>query len=185
MSKIGRKPVPIPEGVTVELKGSYLWVRSQKGELKVAIPPQLSVAIKDSQITLSRSGQSKESASLHGMARNIIQNAVTGVSEGFTRKLEMKGTGYRAEVKDGKLVLIVGFSHPVELSIPQDITAAVVRNVVISLAASDRQKLGHFAAQVRAVRPPEPYKGKGIKYEDEVIKRKPGKAAKAAQAGSS
>ncbi|MFY9484039.1 MAG: 50S ribosomal protein L6 [Patescibacteria group bacterium] len=184
MSKIGRKPVPINPGVTVELKGSELFVRGQKGELSVAIPSQLSVTIKDNELTVTPNVKTKESASLHGMARNIIQNAVTGVSDGFTRKLEMKGTGYRAEVKEGSLTLIVGFSHPVAMTIPQGITAAVERNVVIILAGSDRQKLGHFAAQIRAVRPPEPYKGKGIKYEQEIIKRKPGKAAKAAQAGS-
>lgn len=184
MSKIGRKPVLINAGVTIELKGSDLFVRGQKGELTVAIPKQLSVAIKDNQLTVTPNVKTKQSASLHGMARNIINNAVTGVSEGFTRKLEMKGTGYRAEVKEGSIILMVGFSHPVELTIPQGITAAVERNVVIILTASDRQKLGHFAAQIRAIRPPEPYKGKGIKYEQEIIKRKPGKAAKAAQAGS-
>lgn len=184
MSKIGRKPIPVNAGVTVELKGSTIFLRGQNGELTVAIPKELTVTIKDNQLTVTPNVKTKESASLHGMARNIIRNAVIGVSEGFTRKLEMKGTGYRAEVKERSLILIVGFSHPVEMAIPEGITAAVERNVVIILSGSDRQKLGHFAAQVRAVRPPEPYKGKGIKYEQEIIKRKPGKAAKAAQAGS-
>lgn len=184
MSRIGRKPIQINSGVTAQLKGSELFVRGQKGELTVAVPKELTVTIKDNELTVTPNVKTKESASLHGMARNIIQNAITGVSDGFTRKLEMKGTGYRAEVKEGQVVLIVGFSHPVTLTIPQGITAAVERNVVIILNGSDRQKLGHFAAQVRAIRPPEPYKGKGIKYIEEIIKRKPGKAAKAAQAGS-
>ncbi|MBI3261035.1 50S ribosomal protein L6 [Candidatus Berkelbacteria bacterium] len=182
MSKIGRKPIPISAGVTVELKGSELLVRGPKGELSVAIPKELTVTINDTQITVAPNVKTKESASLHGMARNIIRNAVTGVSDGFTRTLEMKGTGYRAEVKEGAVVLIVGFSRPVAMTIPQGITAAVERNVVIILTGSDRQRLGHFAAQIRAIRPPEPYKGKGIKYAEEIIKRKPGKAAKAAQA---
>lgn len=183
MSKIGRKPIAISSGVTAELKGSQLLVRGQKGELSVTIPKELTVTIKENELTVAPNVNTKESASLHGMARNIIQNAVTGVSEGFTRKLEMKGTGYRAEVKEGEVVLIVGFSHPVVMAIPQGITAAVERNVVIILTGNDRQQLGHFAAQIRAIRPPEPYKGKGIKYAEEIIKRKPGKAAKAAQAG--
>jgi len=184
MSKIGRKPIAINPGVTIEQKGSELFVRGQKGELSVTIPKELTVTMKDNQLTVATNVESNESASLHGMARSIISNAVTGVAEGFTRKLEMKGTGYRAEAKENSLTLIVGFSHPVELTIPEGLEAAVEHNVVIVLTGSDRQKLGHFAAQIRAIRPPEPYKGKGIKYVEEIVKRKPGKAAKAAQAGS-
>ncbi len=178
MSKIGKKPIEIPQGVEVELSRRRITVKGGKGQLSFSIPRGVMVVKKENDLVVSRVSSSKEAACLHGTVRTIVYNMIKGVTEGWKKELEIVGTGYRAEVlPDGKLVLNVGFSHPVEIKPPADIRFVVERTKII-VEGIDKQKVGQVAAEIRAVRPPEPYKGKGIKYVDEVIRRKAGKAAK-------
>ncbi|MBI3495220.1 50S ribosomal protein L6 [Candidatus Berkelbacteria bacterium] len=184
MSHIGKKLITVPDGVTVEKIATTLKVTGPKGSLTVTVGPAVDVRIADKTITISVRLNAKRDSSLHGLYRSLIANAIVGVSQGFTKTLEMKGTGYRAEVQDNTLTLLVGFSHPVTMALPQGITAQVERNTIITVSGIDKQLVGHVAAKIRAVRRPEPYKGKGIRYSDEVIKRKAGKAAKATAGAS-
>ena len=174
MSRIGKKPITVPKGVTVSLKGQEIAVKGPKGELKRAVAPLVKVAVDKSSVTITRESDEGPIRARHGLVRALINNMVEGVTKGFERKLEINGVGFRAEVKGPTLTMALGFSHPVNFSLPKGVTATVDKNIVI-LAAVDRELLGATAAKVRELRPPEPYKGKGVKYVEEVIKRKVGK----------
>ena len=176
MSRIGKLPIAIPKGVTVNASGSNVSVKGPKGTLSLAVHPQVKVTTEGNEVVCSRADDSRQSRAAHGLMRAQVANMVTGVSTGFQRKLEINGVGYRAEVSGKKLVLQLGYSHPVEYALPEGVTAAVEKNLV-TLSAIDKQLLGATAAKVRSFRPPEPYKGKGIKYLEETILRKAGKAA--------
>lgn len=180
MSRVGRLPVKVPQGVTVSLRPAAVEVKGPKGAARVAVPDLVSVEQKGDEILVSRSDDSRQARSLHGLTRKNIANTVTGVSSGFTRVLEISGVGYRAEMRGKSIFFTLGFSHPILFQLPEGITAKVDRQVVVTLEGSDRQVLGETAAAIRALRPPEPYKGKGIKYAEETIRRKSGKAAGAA-----
>lgn len=179
MSKIGIRKINIPEGVKVEIVDDQIKVAGPKGELELTIPRNIVVKVTGSEIEVTRLRHGNYTRSLHGLIRALVANMVTGVSQGFERKLDFKGVGFRAEVTEGTLVLNVGFSHPVELKAPEGIELKVEKNI-ITVSGIDAQKVGQVAAQIRAVKPVEPYKGKGIKYLEEIPRRKPGKAAKAA-----
>ena len=177
MSRIGSKPVIIPEDVKVNLSPEVVEVSSPKGVLKVDIHPNSKIEISDSKIIVNRKDDTKLSKSVHGLMRSLINNAVIGVTEGFKKELEVVGVGYRASVADNKLTLKVGFSHDVIMEIPEGLELEVKKNI-ISVSGIDKQLVGQMAANIRKVRKPEPYKGKGIKYTDEIVRRKVGKAVK-------
>ena len=181
MSRIGTQPVIIPQEVEVEINGRRFRVKGPKGELEKVMPMELELTRTDGSILIKKKSNNKRSKSLHGTFRALISNMVKGVTEGWEKELELVGTGYRAEVKDDRLILTVGYSHPVEVRAVGGINFKVEKTK-ITVSGIDKEKVGHIAAVVRAVRPPEPYKGKGIKYLDEVVRRKAGKAAKAAGA---
>lgn len=180
MSRIGRLPVKIPQGVTIAVKPAAIEIKGPKGASAVSLPQAVKVEQKDGEIVVSRTDDSREARSLHGLTRKHIANSVTGVSSGFTRVLEIAGVGYRAELRGSAIFFTLGFSHPILFQLPAGVTAKIDRQVVITLEGSDRQVLGEAAAAIRNLRPPEPYKGKGIKYAEETIRRKSGKAAGAA-----
>ena len=171
MSRIGRMPVVIPAGVKAELEdGNKLTVKGPKGELTRTLPAEMSIEVKDNEIVVSRPNDLKRIKALHGLTRSLIHNMVVGVHEGFKKTLEVNGVGYRAQKQGKKLVLSLGYSHPVEMDDPEGIETAVEGNK-ITVSGINKEKVGQFAAEIRAKRPPEPYKGKGIKYIDEVIRR--------------
>lgn len=179
MSRIGKKPVAIPAGVEVKLSGHGITVKGPKGELKWTHPEGVSVAVESGSAVVTRASDAKPVRAIHGLTRALLQNMVTGVSEGYTRVLELVGVGYRAQVQGDKLVLTVGYSHPVEFKLPQGIKAEVdKKQTIITLNGIDRQKLGQTAADIKAIRPPDSYKGKGVRYSGERLKLKAGKAAK-------
>lgn len=179
MSRIGRMPIAIPAGVEVKLDGSTVTVKGPKGELTRTVHQNMKVEVKGEEILVTRPNDEKENRSLHGLTRTLLANMVKGVTDGFTKELEVNGVGYRAAVEGNKLVLNIGYSHPVEMPLPDGIKAEV-NDKKITISGIDNQKVGQFAAEVREKRPPEPYKGKGIKYVDEYIRRKEGKAGKGA-----
>lgn len=176
MSRIGKLPISIPDGVKVDLKDRDIRVEGPKGKLMVKVPSGIQVKIEGSQLQVSRESEEVKFKALHGLARKLIANMVEGVSRGFSRVLEINGVGYRAEVKGADLHLTLGYSHPVLFPLPSGVTATVERQTLVTLQSADRQLLGQAAAMIRALRPPEPYKGKGVKYREEVIRRKAGKA---------
>jgi large subunit ribosomal protein L6 len=177
MSRIGRQPISIPSGVEVSIgEGNLITVKGPKGELSERISGKMTVEQKDGVIEVSRPDDGKQSRSLHGLSRSLINNMVVGVSNGFEKTLDINGVGYRAEKKGNTLVLSLGYSHPVELQDPDGVTTEVPEQGVIIVKGIDKSLVGNYAAVVRAWRPPEPYKGKGIKYRDEHIRRKEGKA---------
>ncbi len=179
MSRIGRMPVTIPAGVNVTMDGALIRVKGPKGELERNIHPEVKVSIVDGQILVERPSDDNFHRALHGMTRALIHNMVVGVSAGFEKVLEVNGVGYRAEVVDKNLVLYVGYSHPVVIQPPAGISfEADARTRQIKVIGYDKELVGQVAANIRQVRPPEPYKGKGIKYLDEKIRRKAGKAGK-------
>lgn len=178
MSKIGKQPILIPQGVTCEISESGVNVVGPKGTLSLKLPAGISIIQKDGVITLRSTGKSKQAKSLYGTARANLANNIKGVSAGWVKELELVGTGYRGEVVGDDLVLAVGFSHPVKIIAPEGITFKVEKTF-ITVSGCDRELVGQIAANVRGIRPPEPYKGKGIKYRDEMVRRKAGKAAKA------
>ncbi|RME06339.1 MAG: 50S ribosomal protein L6 [Anaerolineae bacterium] len=179
MSRIGRLPIEVPQGVDVEIKGTHVRVKGPKGQLEHTFPAAMSITLKDGVITVQRPSDAGTHRAMHGMTRAIINNMVVGVTEGFEKVLEINGVGYRAEMKGKNLVLHVGYSHPVEIEPPEGITFEVgERNRIVYVRGYDKARVGQVAADIRKVRPPEPYKGKGIKYQDERIRRKAGKAGK-------
>lgn len=176
MSRIGKMPIPVPSSVTVDVADGAVRVKGPKGELSRPVPPQISVLREDGALRLERQNDEPVQRSLHGLTRSLIANMVTGVTSGFTRRLEVNGVGYRAAVSAGNLVLQVGYSHPVLYPAPAGISFAIQPPNAIIISGADKELVGEVAAQIRRVRPPEPYKGKGIKYAEEVIRRKAGKA---------
>jgi large subunit ribosomal protein L6 len=176
MSRIGRRPVPIPSNVTVTQQGDRLSVKGPKGTLAGSVPAGIEVEVADGQIRFARPDDETKTRALHGLARASVANMIEGVTTGFARELEIQGVGYRAEVKGKKLVMALGFSHPVEVAIPEGLSVSVAENR-IKIEGSDRARVGQFASNVREIRPPEPYKGKGIRYVGERVRRKVGKAA--------
>jgi len=177
MSRIGRLPIPIPKGVTVKQETGAVLVEGPKGKDRHAMPPKISVSLNDGTVSVRREGDDRQTRALHGLIRKLIANSVTGVSTGFARTLEIVGVGYRAEARGNALHLSLGYSHPIVYQLPPGIQAKVDRQVIITLEGNNRQVLGEVAAQIRGLRPPEPYKGKGIKFAGEIIRRKAGKAA--------
>ena len=177
MSRIGRAPIAIPAGVEVVVDGSTVTVKGAKGTLTRTMNSNITITKDGDTITVTRPNDQKENRSLHGLTRTIIANMIEGVSNGFKKELEINGIGYRAEVKGNALWMKIGFSHDVIMEAPEGITVEVNGNKV-TVSGADKQKVGQFAAEIREKRPPEPYKGKGIKYVDEYIRRKEGKAGK-------
>jgi len=178
MSRIGRKPIVIPAGVDVKIDGSTVSVKGPKGELTQTMHSNMTLAIEGNEVLVTRPNDEKENRSLHGLTRTLVSNMVVGVSEGFKKELEVNGVGYRAALQGKDLVLNIGYSHQV-IMVPEDgITVEVPTPNKIIISGYNKQRVGQFAAEVREKRPPEPYKGKGIKYVDEFIRRKEGKAGK-------
>ena len=178
MSRIGRKPIAVPAGVEVKIDGSTVTVKGPKGTLTGTFNSKLGIALEGSEVIVTRPDDEKENRALHGLTRTLIHNMVDGVSKGFSKELEINGIGYKAAMQGSDLVLTVGFSHTVTMKAPEGITITVPAPNKIVISGADKVKVGQFAAEVRGVRPPEPYKGKGIKYVDEYIRRKEGKAGK-------
>ena len=178
MSRIGRLPVAIPAGVEVKIaEGNVVTVKGPKGTLERALPTEMDIKIEDGHVVVTRPNDLKRMKSLHGLTRSLIQNMVTGVNEGYKKVLEVNGVGYRANKQGSKLVLNLGYSHPVEMTDPEGIESTVDGNR-ITVSGISKEKVGQYAAEIRDKRRPEPYKGKGIKYSDEVIRRKVGKTGK-------
>jgi large subunit ribosomal protein L6 len=175
MSRVGKLPIKVPQSVKVSLEGLVLTVKGPKGTLARQLPDTLDIKLESDAILVKRRDDSIQSRSLHGLVRALVNNLVTGVSEGFKRSLEIQGTGYRAEAQQNVLNLNLGYSHPVNFALPQGITASVERQNIIHLEGIDMELLGQTAARIRAIRPVEPYKGKGVRYAGEHILRKAGK----------
>ncbi len=177
MSRIGKKPIPVPAGVKIALEDSTVRVEGPKGKLSQAIPAGVSVSVDSNVLTVARSSDERSVRALHGLTRALIANMVHGVKEGFERKLDIVGIGYRAQLQGKNLQLALGYSHPVIFPLPDGVQAEVERQVSITLRGADKALLGQIAAKLRSLRKPDPYKGKGIKYSDEQIRRKVGKKA--------
>ena len=175
MSKIGKMPISIPPGVEITIEKSVIKIKGTKGEVSVIIPKVILVDQEGNTLYIRSKEETKDSSALHGLTRSLVNNGVVGVSEGYSKTLELSGVGYRANTQGDKLVLLVGYSHPVEIEKPEGINFEVAENK-IKVSGFDKQLVGDVASRIRKVRVPEPYKGKGIKYQDEVIRRKPGKA---------
>ena len=175
MSRIGKKPIIVPDGVGVTFDGERLSVKGTKGELEKVVHPKVQIQINDSQIVLSIADGSKEAKSLFGLFRSLIANMVVGVSEGFKKTLEIVGVGYRVELSGNQLIFNLGYSHPIQYDVPEGIEAQIDQRNKVVLSGIDRQLLGATAAKIRSFRPPEPYKGKGVKYLEEKVRRKAGK----------
>jgi large subunit ribosomal protein L6 len=183
MSRIGKKPVVIPAGVTADVKENMVKIKGAKGELTLDVHPKVKVVVENNELIVSvAKPDNKQERALWGLYRSLIANMVTGVTAGFSKVLEVNGVGYKAAVQGTKLVLNLGYSHPIDMEIPKGLDVKVEKNT-ITIAGFDRQMVGQFAAVVRQQRPPEPYKGKGIKYSDEIIRRKAGKVVKAVGGG--
>ena len=178
MSRIGRAPITVPAGVEVKVDGNHITVKGPKGQLERDIAHGITVELEEGVLHVKRSGDSKMERSLHGLTRTLIHNMVVGVTEGFQKKLEINGVGYRAEKKGTQVVMKLGFSHDVIIDETDDIKLEMPDANTLIVKGIDKQKVGQFAAEVRAKRPPEPYKGKGIKYDNEVVRRKVGKSGK-------
>jgi large subunit ribosomal protein L6 len=176
VSRIGKLPIAIPAGVKVAADASAIRLEGPKGKLQTAIPAGVQVKVDGNVVRVERRTEDRKLRALHGLTRKLIANMAQGVSQGFIRVLDINGEGYRAEVKGKEIHMTLGYSHPVVFPLPQGITASVERQIIITLSGADRQLLGEVAAKIRSLRPPEPYKGKGIKYREEVIRRKAGKA---------
>jgi large subunit ribosomal protein L6 len=176
MSRIGKLPIAIPGGVTVKASGNEIEVKGPKGTLTTKVPEIISVEIGEDVLSFARPDDKRASRSLHGLTRALVANMVEGVTQGFSKTLEIQGVGYRAAMNAGVLNLALGFSHPVNLEIPEGLTVSVDGTTIVKIEGIDKQLVGQFAADVRGIRPPEPYKGKGIRYSGEGIRRKVGKA---------
>lgn len=180
MSRVGAKPIPIPESVTVTVVGKVITVKASKGELAQILPAAVKVAVADNHILVSVKPVTDQNRALHGLFRSLINNMIIGVTAGFSKTLELTGTGFRVNLKDKDIELSLGFSHPVVFVTPEGITLAVKDQKIITVIGADKQLVGQVAANIRKLRPPDAYKGKGVRYQDELVKLKPGKAAKAA-----
>ena len=181
MSRVGRLPVEVPSGVDVKIDGSHVRIKGPKGEMEFGFAPEIEILLNENEIQVNRPSDARDMRSLHGTTRALIQNMVTGVTEGFQKELQLVGVGYRANMEGKNLVLNVGYSHPVVVEPPEGIDFEVgERNQQIFISGIDKQVVGQIAADIRKIRPPEPYKGKGIRYKDEYIRRKAGKAGKVA-----
>ena len=178
MSRIGRAPIPLPTGVSVKVQGQSVVVEKGKLALVNPLPPGILCAVEPGVVKFSRQSETRRLRSLHGLTRALVANAVKGVHEGFRRELDIVGIGYKAQVAGRVLQMTLGYSHPVEFPIPEGIEIKVDKQIRLQVSGADRQQVGQVAAEIRDLRPPEPYKGKGIKYADEVIKKKAGKAGK-------
>ena len=177
MSRVGKMPVAVPDAVDVRVDGSTVAVKGPKGELELRFDPDMQIELADGELVVRRPTDQARHRALHGLTRSLIANMVHGVTEGFRRSLEIQGVGYRAEKRGRNLVLNVGFSHPVEFQVPSGIEIELENPTLIHVDGADKQTVGEVAAQIRQVRPPEPYKGKGIRYVGEQVRRKAGKAA--------
>ena len=177
MSRVGRKPIPIVKGVTVTKKNDAVVVKGPKGELSATVHPDITIEINQAEVLVSRHADDGAHRALHGLWRALIQNMINGVTQGYSRKLEIVGVGYRAEMRGKKLQLMLGFSHPILFGPPDGVTLEAPTQTSILISGIDKQLVGLVAAKIRSFRPPEPYKGKGVKYEGEYIRRKAGKAA--------
>lgn len=175
MSRIGKKPIPVPKDVTVQLSGNTVTVKGPKGELSRAIHPLLKVAMENGTVTVARPGDEQQHKALHGLSRTLVANMIEGVSKGFEKVLEIQGVGYKAEANPKGVNLSLGFSHPVSYPAPAGIKIAVENNTVVKISGANKELVGQVAAELRALRPPEPYKGKGIRYQGERVRRKAGK----------
>ncbi len=176
MSRVGKQPIGIPDGVTVSVEGGEVMAKGPKGTLRCAVPDGIGAKIEEGKLVFERPDDTKQARSRHGLARALANNMVVGVSAGFAKQLQIEGVGYRADVKGKVLNLLLGFSHPVAMDIPEGLTVKVESNTTLNIEGADKQVVGQFAADIRSLRPPEPYKGKGIRYHDEHIRRKVGKA---------
>ena len=175
MSRIGKKPVAVPKGVTVTLNGNTVSVKGPKGELARTFHPEMSLAMEGETVTVSRPSEETRHKALHGLSRTLLANMVEGVTKGYNKTLEIQGVGYKAETKPFGLQLSLGFSHPVQYKAPAGIKFAVENNTVVKIEGADKEMVGQVAAELRNMRPPEPYKGKGIRYQGEQVRRKAGK----------
>ena len=175
MSRIGKKPVPVPKGVTVTLSGNPVSVKGPKGELARTFHPEMSLVMEGDNVTVSRPSDETRHKALHGLSRTLLANMVEGVTKGYKKTLEIQGVGYKAETKPFGLQLSLGFSHPVQYKAPAGIKFAVENNTVVKIEGADKEMVGQVAAELRNMRPPEPYKGKGIRYQGEQVRRKAGK----------
>ncbi len=178
MSRIGKKPIEVPAGVTISIEDSTVTVKGSKGELTRTFHPSMSISLDENVLTVTRPSDVKEHRALHGTTRSLLANMIQGVSQGFERRLELVGVGYRAQKQGTKLVLSVGYSHPIEFEPEQGIEIEVPVQTKITIKGIDNQRVGEIAANIRATRPPEPYKGKGVRYEGEQVRRKEGKTGK-------
>ena len=179
MSRIGKKPVKIPEGVTVNLEGNVITATGPKGNLNLKFRPEVSLEISGNEVKINRKSETPKAKSVHGLTRTLVENLVFGVSKGWNKGLEIIGVGYRAAIEETTLILNLGFSHQVKFPAPEGINFEVVDNTKINVKGIDKQLVGETAAQIRRIKPPEPYKGKGIRYIGEIVRKKAGKAAKA------
>jgi large subunit ribosomal protein L6 len=178
MSRIGKRPISIPGKVTVTIEGQFVKVKGPKGELSRTLPNEVEVIHEGETLQVNRRDESRPARQRHGLCRTLVANMVEGVSQGFQKKLEIQGVGYRAQVQGKNLTLSMGYSHPVQIEPPEGIQFAVENNVNVTVTGIDKEIVGNTAAQIRAVRPPEPYKGKGIRYAGEMVRRKAGKSGK-------
>jgi large subunit ribosomal protein L6 len=175
MSRVGKKPIPIPANTKIGYEDGQITVEGQKGTLSRQVPPLVALDIGDDVVQVSAVKNDKKSVAMQGLARSLVANMVTGVSQGFERRLEISGIGYRSEVSGKTIVFHLGYSHPINFAIPEGIDIVVEKNNVLKLSGIDKELLGHTAAAIRRLRPPEPYKGKGVKYAEEYVQRKAGK----------
>ena len=176
MSRIGRRPIPVPNGVTVTVQGSAITVKGPKGELSRKLHPEMLVAVENGVVNVNRPSEEQKHRALHGLTRSLIANMVEGVTQGYKKQLEITGVGYKAEVKPFGLQLALGYSHPLEYRAPAGIKLTAPQPTVVIIEGPDKEKVGQVAAEIRLLRKPEPYKGKGVKYQGEQVRRKAGKA---------
>ncbi|KAA8723796.1 50S ribosomal protein L6 [Corynebacterium spheniscorum] len=178
MSRIGKNPIPVPNGVEIKIDGQHVEVKGSKGTLSQDIPAPINVAVEDGQILVTRPDDNRKNRALHGLSRSLVNNMVVGVTEGYTQKMEIHGVGYRVQLKGKDLEFSLGYSHPVLIEAPEGITFAVDGNTKFSISGINKQQVGQIAANIRRLRKDDPYKGKGIRYEGEQIRRKVGKTGK-------
>lgn len=181
MSRIGKKPVPLPQGVTAQIEGQRITVKGPRGEISRTVHAELVIALQDNTVVVRRPSDESRHKALHGLTRTLVANMVDGVTKGFAKSLEIQGVGYKAEPKPFGVQLVVGLSHPVPYHAPQGIKISVDNNVLLKVEGVDKELVGQVAAEIRGIRPPEPYKGKGIRYVGEQVRRKAGKTAQAAK----